>query len=150
MFRSILASCLSLALLTSCSAVRPPAVEASPEDRQAIIDTYHCVWYFHVSGNEEVSQSLIDKAVTDSENLGLDPGSMMQLYSQSRTSQRKEIEPLAVEIANKRQPAVPSIMGPATDGGSGLQPNDEDMSAAIREIYSDRCLEAHSDRLEQS
>ncbi len=132
----------SSVLLVSCASTQGGSVsDATPEQRQAVIDTYHCVWYFHVAGNEELSQELIDKAVTDSENLGLDPGSMMQLYSVSRQTQRQEIEPLAIEIAGKRAPAVPQIMAPKEGEGSGLQPNDEDMSEAIRQLYADRCQE---------
>lgn len=131
---------VSTALVAACATTQG---SATPEERQSVLDIYHCVWYFHLAENEETSQQLIDAAVTRSEELGFDAAGMLQLYSQSRVTQRERISPLAIELASKRQPAVPSIMGPAEDGGSGLEPNDDDVAAAILQVYEEPCLTAY-------
>lgn len=133
-------SVFSTLLVASCASTK---VTATPEQHQSILDIYHCVWYFHVAGEEDASLELLDEAVARSEEYGYEPAGMMQLYSESRTTQREKIAPLAIELANKRQPAVPSIMGPSEDGGSGLEPNDDDMAGAILQLYEEPCLAAH-------
>ena len=132
---------VSTTLLASCATT--PGSSATPEERQSVLDIYHCVWYFHLAENEDTSQQLIDAAVTRSEELGFGAAGMLQLYSESRVTQREVISPLAIEMASKREPAVPSIMGPAEDGGSGLEPNDEDIAAAILQTYEEPCLTAY-------